>query len=146
MKTLRLILLTSLLTGVYFINAFGQGKGNAMKATQGWTTGTYWLPVYCDGEQVDELSGGTLLIHYTRRWVPYVIYKEIDQIKGEVTSSATGEVFKIRETDKWLGTIDSQTITCHFNLAGNQGTHYHGILTLDMYTFEIIDISNISCN
>lgn len=126
------------------LNAYAQIKAN--KVEQGWFTSSYWSPVFCDGEMVDMLEGGTLRIHYVMRWEPFVIYKEIDQIKGEVKSDLTGEVFKIKETDKYLGTPDFYFVTWRYNLIGNMGSHYHGTITMDLRTGSIIDISNTVCN
>jgi hypothetical protein len=74
------------------------------------------------------------------------MYKEIDQIKGEVTSSLTGETFKIRETDKYMGNPDFFIVTWRYNLIGNMGTHYHGTISYDIRSNSIIEVSNTVCN
>ena len=144
MKTLKSILVACLFAGLFVTSASAQDKAN--KVTQGWKTGIYWSPVFCDGEMVDMLESGTLRIHYVWRWEPGVIYKEIDQLKGEVQSSKTGEIFKIRETDKYLGTPNFFIVTWRYNLIGNMGSHYHGTITMDMISGDIIEISNTVCN
>jgi len=129
--------------GIAVTQTFAQDKAN--KADQGWFTSEYWSPVYCDGEQVDELSGGEIRVHYVFRMFKNgsVLAKEIDQIKGTVTSS-TGEVFKIRETDKYEY-VDGWVLTWHYNLIGDRGTHYTGTLTYD-YGTGGLTIGNTTCN
>lgn len=135
MRTLIVLIACSLIV-VSTNNAFAQDK--AKKAVQGWTTGEYWSPIYCDGEEIDLLEGGELRVHYVYRLKPFVYFKEIDQLKGEVTSSVTGEFFKVRETDKLKNTPNSYMVTWRYNLIGNNGTHYHGTLTMNMRTGKII--------
>lgn len=121
--------------GIIWTNAIAQDKAN--NAEQGWYTSEYWGPIYCDGEEVDFLEGGVLRVHYVSRYVAGVSYKEVTQLKGQVTSSKTGEVFKVRETDKTFWEPGIYFITWHYNLIGNMGTHYNGTLTLNMFTGEI---------
>uniref|UniRef100_UPI003217748C hypothetical protein n=1 Tax=uncultured Draconibacterium sp. TaxID=1573823 RepID=UPI003217748C len=142
MKT-KLFVLTILLMGIVCMNAYAQEKSN--KANQGWVTGTYWSPIYCDGQMVDFLEGGTLLIHYVTRSEYMAFYWEIDQLKGEVQSSVTEEVFKIRETDKVAGVPGFFEVTWRYNLIGNMGTHYHGVITMNLLTGELT-IGKTVCN
>jgi len=142
MKT-KLIVMLCLLLGLVWTDSFAQE--NNRSASQGWASGAYWSPVYCDGEMVDMLEGGTLRIHYVTRIKPFVYYKETDQLKGEVTSSVTGEVFQIRETDKIHYTPEMYIVSWKYNLIGNMGTHYHGTITMDMHTGEIT-VGKTVCN
>ncbi len=132
-----------LFIGIFSISASAQGKAN--KAEQGWFTATYWSPVYCDGEMVDLLEGGELRVHYVFRIMNngLVLAKEIDQIKGTVTSES-GEVFKIRETDKYSYT-DHWEVTWHYNLIGDQGNHYIGWITYNYMNGEIT-VGKTVCN
>ncbi|MFV0591655.1 MAG: hypothetical protein ACK5M7_09740 [Draconibacterium sp.] len=141
MKTLRLIVIAFFVMGFFGTNANAQEKSKRVE--QGWFESTYWSPIICDGEMVDLLTGGTLRIHYVMRYEPFVIYKEIDQLKGEVTSSVNGEIFKIRETDKYLGTPGFYEVTWRFNLIGNMGTHYNGYITMNLLTNQIIDFGGV---
>lgn len=143
MKT-KVILLVCLFMGLIQIQQ-ASAQNNAYKADQGWFTSQYWSPVYCDGEMVDELSGGEISIHYVFKLFKNgsVLAKEIDQIKGTVTSS-TGEVFKIRETDKYVY-INGWELTWHYNLIGDRGTHYIGTLTYYYQTDELI-VGHTVCN
>ncbi len=72
-----------------------------------------------------------------------VLAKEVDQIKGTVTST-TGEVFTIRETDKYFY-IDHWVMKWHYNLIGDQGSHYTGTLFYDYSTGEIT-VGHTTCN
>ena len=141
MKT-RIILLVCLFISLANNTSVAQEKSNG--ATQGWIESAYWGPVYCDGVMVDLLEGGEISVHYVYRLFKTgnVVYKEIDQIKGTVTSQ-TGEVFTIRETDK-LEFTDHWEVTWHYNLKGDQGTHYIGTLTMNYQTGEIT-IGNTVC-
>ena len=142
MKT-KVFLFVCLFIGMAVTTSFAQDKANS--ATQGWTEGAYWSPVFCDGQMVDFLQGGWIRVHYVYKLFKNgdLLYKEIDQIKGEVTST-TGEVFKIREIDKW--SYSGQWImTWHYNLIGNQGTHYIGTLTYNYSTGELT-IGKTVCN
>ncbi|MDD4108883.1 MAG: hypothetical protein PHH93_09200 [Prolixibacteraceae bacterium] len=135
MKTTFFLILFFFL-GLAVTQTSAQEKAN--QADQGWFTSTYWSPVYCDGEIVDLLEGGEIRVHYVFRLFKNgsVLAKEIDQIKGTVTSS-TGEVFKIRETDKYKY-IDGWELTWHYNLIGDQGSHYIGTITYYYKTGELV--------
>ena len=61
------------------------------------TTWDYWCPIYCDGVQVDYLTGTAIahcVFHYDANgdlvWGNYTI-------RGEATSDYTGEDFSIKE-------------------------------------------------
>lgn len=142
MKT-RVFLLVCLFIGIATLSVNAQDKAN--KADQGWVEGAYWGPVFCDGIMVDYLEGGTIMMHYVFRTFKNgkVLAKEVDQIKGEVMSSS-GETFTIRETDKWAY-VDSWVMVWHYNLIGDQGTHYTGTLTYNYGTGELT-VGNTTCN
>ncbi|MFB6341376.1 hypothetical protein ACE1ET_06620 [Saccharicrinis sp. FJH62] len=113
-------------------------------ATQGWTEGTYWSPVFCNGQLVDVLEGGHIMLHYVLHIKDGFFFKEIDQLKGEVTSGETGETFKIVETDRTYFD-DAWLITWHFSLIGDMGTHYVGTITYNYANGEI-SYGNAICN
>lgn len=141
MKTKTLLISIFLLTGLALASAWGQGKNNA--TIQGWLASSYWSPVFCGDEMVDELSGGTISVHFVIHQNANVRFYEIDKLKGEVTSQ-TGEVFQIRETDRYYFT-DHWYLTWHYNLTGDRGTHYIGTLTYSYWTGEIT-IGMTVCN
>ena len=134
MKTKLLFISLCLILGIALNTANAQKKDK--KTEQGWYTSTYWSPVFCDDILVDVLSGGEIRIHYVYHYNPGKDVWEIDQIKGEVTSSLTGETFRIREVDKYYF-IDNWFVTWHYNLIGDAGSHYIGTLTYNYATGEI---------
>jgi len=129
MKTKLLVISMCLFFGMALNTANAQNR-----AYQGWSYGTYWAPVYCDGQLVDYLEGGVLRIHWVYKYHPKKVFWEIDQLKGEVTSSMEPfETFKIRETDKTY-LEDGWICECKYNLIGNMGSHYIGVIYLT-YTY-----------
>lgn len=139
----KLFLFACLFIGIASLSVNAQDKAN--KADQGWYSSTYWSPVYCNGEVVDVLEGGEIMVHYVYRTFKNgeLLQKEVAQIKGTVTS-ATGEVFTIRETDKYFY-IDHWVMKWHYNLIGDQGSHYTGTLFYDYSTGETT-IGHTTCN
>lgn len=119
--------------GMMLSQTYGQNKDT--KTVQGWIESEYWSPVFCDGVLVDLLQGGYIRLHYVIHYKDGEYQWETDQLKGEVTS-CTGEVFRIREIDKYYFD-DSWYLTWHFNLIGNMGTHYIGTLTYSYATGKI---------
>lgn len=141
MKTTFILVLCFILAGA-FTTISAQEKSNG--ASQGWMESSYWSPVFCDGELVDVLEGGEIMIHYVFKTFKkgFPVAKEIDSIKGWVISQS-GETFKIRETDKYYRT-DYWVVTWHYNLIGDQGTHYTGTLTYD-YSTGTISVGHSTC-
>lgn len=140
MKAKSLLMICALLC-ISFTQINAQDNPNA--AIQFWAQGTYWTPVFCGGEMVDNLEGGTIRVHVVYRYKNGNFFKEIDQIKGEVTSDKTGEVFQIREIDKTYKE-DVWYVTWHYNLIGNQGSHYIGTITYN-YSNGAITFDNTVC-
>ena len=87
----------------------------------------YYLPVICDGVEVDVLVGDGVgltvhvLIHYkdgVMQWGKWIV-------QGQLTSESTTETFTIHEVNK--GQFDENGdyyLTFHTNAIGNMGTHY----------------------
>ncbi len=89
------------------------------------TWDTWYVPVYCEGEQVDFLAGSVILHHIGHYHEGAWVWGHC-QIFSEVVSS-TGEVFSVNEIDK-----DVQgTGTAHLNLQGDQGSRYILFFTFD---------------
>ena len=113
MKTKTLILLC-LLLGIGFTQLSAQSVSYYME----WD---YWTPIYCDGVQVDYVTGTAtahVVEHYTDGelvWLKMHSY-------GEVTSES-GEVFTLHNDQT---KEDLTEVTWHFNLDGENGTHYIG--------------------
>jgi len=135
MKTKSIFICLCLISGLAFSQqANAQGKDT--KTVQGWFTSGYWSPIYCGDIMVDELSGGLLRVHYVVHYKDGYYKWETDQLKGEVTSELTGEVFQVNEVDKTYFT-DHWYVTWTYHLRGNLGTHYIGTITYSYFTGEI---------
>lgn len=101
-------------------------------------------PVYCNGNQIDELWG-TVTFHRVRHYEN----GELIWAQGKATGTAKGtlnpdEEFEIKEVDlKWTA---GQTFSIlHFNLIGNLGSHYIETMSLNNDTWELIFIKGV-CN
>jgi hypothetical protein len=84
-------------------------------------TGGYYTQLVCDGVEVDYLFGNVnwhILDHYKNGAIIWSIYRA----SGTLTSSKTGEVFEIKESDK-LDVLAGNFIF-HSNLVGDKGSHY----------------------
>ncbi len=128
-----------------FVTSSVPAQDKANKAEQSWSVGTFWSPVVCDGEVVDVLAGGEITVHTIFRAFKNgsILAKEIIQIKGTV-ESASGEVFKIKESDKWIKT-DHWEGYWTYNLIGDQGSHYIGTLYYD-YSTGALTAGKTVCN
>lgn len=110
-----------------------QAQDKANDASQRWDYGYAQAGVWCDGVMIDFLTG-ELRIHYVTRSFDNGLLKrrEIDQFRGELTSTTTGEVFKFNRTITWeQGESREWTAVIHYNMKGNMGTMYSGKIFLD---------------
>ena len=109
------------------INANGTGSISSY-----WVWDSYWQPVYCGDEMVDYLINtetGIVNVHtvlHLNKWNP--IWENI-HIAGVVKSPTSNEEFILSEHDR--KDYASGSLTWHFNLIGNYGTHYIGSMTWD---------------
>ena len=124
----------------WIYSAFCTDSNSTGTYTLQWKfTATYWTPVYCGEQLIDELSGGEIIIHVVVHRKDGKRVWRTDQIRGEVTSfKQPYEVFEIVEMDK-NDFVDNNfsTVTWKYNLKGNMGNHYIGTLTYDYNTGEI---------
>jgi len=136
MKT-KLFLFVCLFAGIAVTSSFAQNKAN--NAYQGWYSTPIGAGVFCSGEMTDILEG-VATVHWVTKFFKNgeVFRLDIEQIKGEVTSSETGEVFKFNRTARWKLNIATMTWPgiINFNMIGDQGSHYTGKLRVD---YEIVD-------
>jgi hypothetical protein len=89
----------------------------------------YWCPVYCNGVQVDLLTGN-VTFHMEVTYKNGVATSANQQVHGEVTSSYPPyEVFKLNELDH-VGHLSTVT-KFHNNFVGNMGSHYIGFFIWD---------------
>ncbi|PTN09256.1 hypothetical protein [Mangrovibacterium marinum] len=115
-----------------------QEKSASTKTYQWKAETACFMPLICDGEEIDILEGN-LMAHY--RWhVQKGEYKWIIlNFSGELTSEATGETFEILEVDK----IEFQDgaygqYDLMWNVRGDKGSHYIGSGYVDLVTWEVI--------
>jgi len=100
-----------------------------------FTWNGYWQPLICNGSDVGFLAGPV-----ETRWI--VIQKDgipvkIHAIISGKVEATWGEVFKIHEKDVAVPDFDG-TVYFHFNLKGNQGSHYVGRMIWDPGTSSLI--------
>lgn len=107
----------------------------------------YWIPAYCNGVQVDLLTG-TASYHHIGHWHKGVWIWCHTQYSGEVKSELTDEVFKVKEidiTDIIQADIFQGIVYSHVNLIGNNGTHYIMTLIFDWGTGEVLSVESTVC-
>jgi len=95
---------------------------------EGFVPNGYFIPIFCDGTQVDYLAGDfsyQVEIHY----VDGIPIWQHGQVKGQLTSSS-GEFFKLKETDMKHAYYGCG-MTLNYDLIGNKGNHYIGTLIWD---------------
>jgi hypothetical protein len=110
------------------------------RAYQGWFQNGWGCPVFCNDDlsnPVDELEGifweHCVDIVKNDNWI-----MEIAQLKGEATSTKTGETFRVNELDKIIPLPGANNmIGCSWisrtNLVGNKGHHYVVFLTISVF-------------
>jgi len=128
MKT-KTCLLLCLLIGIGLTQLSAQTK---TVVTKGSGEGVWELPVYCieNGQEVDRVVMGIYLFQSQVHYIDGIPVWGGGKMFGECYSKKTDEVFTYKEIDQrnvWSG----NTYTLHYNLNGNQGNHYIGILTVE---------------
>lgn len=127
MKKISMILSICLAMGMFFTQA------SAQKSYSDWYTGEYTAPVECDGVTVDNLSGGSIIMHQVTHtnYLKSGVYQNI-QIKGTAVSDFTGEVFTVKEAAKIFFNGEIWVYIGNVNLKGDQGSHYIGYFTFEV--------------
>ena len=111
----------------------GKDGTGAVTFTSVWDG--YWQPVYCNGVNVDNLTG-TVTQHFVQIFKAGVFIKANARVTGEaVSENPPYEVFKVSEIDHADGA--TTTTIWHFNLIGNFGTHYIGTMVWNWETQEM---------
>ena len=139
MKMRSILMIICLFIGATSIQLSAQSIN---RSSQGWAYPVFETPVFCDGVMVDYVRG-TVKCHWVAHYKDGWIW-EIDQAKGEGISMKTGELFRYKETDK-ISYVEG-IVTWKYNLKGNMGNHYIGTITMDMSTWEIIEVGHTVCN
>ena len=141
MKT-KVFLFICLLLGMSVSTTTAQDN----RAEQGWwIDGAHRMGIWCecDGEMVDVLVG-EVQIHWVFRAFKDGPMLEIDQVRGEITSEVTGEVFKVRRTEKWEVSDDYYCVA-NYNFIGNMGTVYTGKFHFKYSTYEFF-VDHVTCH
>lgn len=142
MKTLRKFLVVStLLLGINQLYAQlpidvtppKNGNGN-VSFTYEWDG--YWQSISCDNFE-DELSGTVncvFVVHFMNNLPVFAN----EHLYGTVKSKETDEEFNLMEKDKIeFSGFAYSIVHWHFNLIGNEGTHYVGTMTWNAQTGDM---------
>ena len=133
MKT-KTLLLFCLLLGIGLTQLSAQNGKNGTGTIVGEKIATDPYPVLFNGTQTDLLEG-TIIFHYQMHFKDGVFIFAHARGIGEFVSQKTGEKFIVMEKDpKFTDGLDFGLV--HFNMRGNNGTHYIFIYRLDYYTWE----------
>jgi hypothetical protein len=128
MKT-KTLFLFCLFLGIQLVQLSAQTKSMVFK---GSLVFNLELPVYCDfnGTEVDRVLLPEFDYHNEVHFVNGMPVWATGWYKGECYSKITGEVFTYNEVDRRY-LFSGTTYTLHYNLKGNQGNHYVGIMTVE---------------
>lgn len=136
MKT-KAFFLICLFMCIGFGQLYAQHGKNSTQGSFVYTMDFYYeMEVYCGSNVVDYLTGN-LSMKETDLYVNGVIVRGEVTIWGELTSSNTGEVFKMKMNGKGWGEVldpfneSFQNAAFHYNLIGDQGSHYIGEFSFD---------------
>lgn len=149
MKT-KLFLSMCLVTGLALTQVPAQNtrNDNGNKSIAEWVINpAYMLPVYCDGELVDELWCSPVshgIMHFENGIPMWLTAMNM----GEAVSLWTDENFKIKDLDKITFTDEggtSGTVFCHVNLIGDQGSHYIGTYEYDYPSWTVTSVIRAVC-
>jgi len=129
--------------GLVHLNAQNCVNGTTVTTVTGIWNG-YEVPVYCNGIQVDDLTG-------TVRYVNFIFWKngnwvrEVHYLWGEVNSTKPPlyEVFKVFEIDHCVAATGIDKFNVF--LKGNKGTQYFGTFIYYFNTGEM-DLVKMTCS
>jgi hypothetical protein len=158
MKTKTFLLLCFLL-GMGLSQLSAQLKWNVNEEGTGTLITTlafndFGIAVYCDGQQVDLLTG-TVTTHNIYRFKNWVYWGANEHYFGgdfKSTWTDSDEVFNLMEKDHGFDIIMdgdvmvSGTDIYHFNIIGNKGTHYVGSIEWDIPTQTISSVIRADCH
>jgi hypothetical protein len=144
----KTFLVVCLFLGLGFTQLSAQNGKNGTGTVTGINYFDYmeW-PVYCNGEQVDNLVG-TITYHYETYFKIGIEMWSHSRGSGEAVSTwkvppeGGAEVFNINEIDKKFIPGEQYTII-KWNIVGNKGSHYIGTLLMDNETWELISVKAV---
>jgi len=133
MKNLRSLLLV-LLLGIFTI-----GSANAQTIEE---KSDVYASIYFDCDGVFDWASGLMVWHrlYHLNDQGMIDWFKLQVQAKELVSYSTGEIFKLSYSSKEDGFVLGEilTISLHFNLVGNMGTHviYSMVYEIDTYTWD----------
>ena len=131
---------------------FGMTQINAQNTTNNtgsfteYYSGSWVIPVYCNGVIVDNLLVNMNVHHIGHFLKGDWLWCKV-QCTGEAVSELTNEVFSIKEIDKQENNIQDDGTwllvdVYHFNMRGNNGTLYIGTQIID-WTSTITSVNAV---
>lgn len=106
---------------VLFCTAIGNANAQSVSEKY-YGSGTFWYE--CDG--VWDAISGPITFHYVTKYDKdgNFIWEKLQMQSAELTSAATGEVFRMSDAQKMdMWGLPGAEMSWHFNLIGDQGTH-----------------------
>lgn len=90
--------------------------------------------LFC-GDEVQDVLEGTLSANIRDKMLDGTAIYSIINLKGTLTSQATGETFKVNEQQR----VDRRILRIEFkwNIKGDQGSHYIGVAYVQHHDLEI---------
>jgi sRNA-binding regulator protein Hfq len=141
MKT-KAFLLLCLFLGIALTQLSAQnGKNGSGNIKFDITVDNWAGPIFCEGVLVDFVTCSSLTIEVKVHYVNGVEIKGINKIKFQpVVSVNTGEVYLLHGYDHWSNVkgFDKALL----NLRGNKGDNISMHLTIDLTTYEFVDIQS----
>ena len=124
--------------GLTHLSAQNGNNGDNNKSVKISRVFNYWQPVVCNGSEIDWLLGTTTLSGI-QHFKDGVAIWEYFRNSGVVNSTVSTEEFRVKEVDKQyvVGNDNPYYVTWHFNLIGDQGSHYIGYMTWDLRINEM---------
>ena len=124
MKKMQLIVLGVLFCG-FALNCDAQSKTKKQEGSMFWT-------IVVDCGDVFDVIRGPFYFHMTEHWNPVTGQKEWNKFvfkSNEFVSDFTEEVFKVNYYRRASDIPFEWDENIHFNVKGDQGSHYIGSLT-----------------
>ena len=130
MKTKNIFLIVCILAGTALLPLSAQKNDTSSDAF--WVQSVYYYtPVRCDGAFVDWVEG-EFKIHVVNHYKDGVWIFQRLQISGVGTGYLSGETFKFKMKEKYSDVTGMDT--WHYNLKGDEGSHFIGSMTYDYST------------
>lgn len=114
----------------------GSGTTKSEIAVENWT-----FPVFCDGVEADLVNCPNLTVGIKVHYINGVEVWGINKVKFQpATSLKTSEVYKMSGYDHWSDVKGYDKFYMH--LVGDRGNNISMHITIDLTTFEFVDIQS----